>query len=223
MANYYCKPYNTGTASTDPGFPIVTTADVNNASFPRGTVQQTYDFIIQGYLEALSSIQDKPAIVTRMSRPAVEGLLGKTYIFMGNYNAALPLLNDAIAHVTANGQTAFYNYNQTFAANGAFMPINMITGPNSPGQLMNDMREAVVSKVYGIFSQPSPAGLTLTPQATALYGASDLRLKFYTNRNPDNSTNIGGRLRKYGVNYGRYGLQLADLYLLLRRMQSAVE
>ncbi|RAJ08879.1 SusD-like starch-binding protein associating with outer membrane [Chitinophaga skermanii] len=216
MVNYYCKPYTAATAKTDLGFPIITAADITGSGFQRGTLQQTYDFIIEDLKDALGTIQAKPLIVTRMSRPAVEGLLGKVYVFMGDYNAALPLLNDAIMHVTANGQTSFYNYNETFATNGSFMPIDYNYGPQSPGQNMNDIREAVVSKVYnaGPYVPLSPSGLVLTPEAQALYGASDFRLRFYTNRNPDNANNAGGRLRKYGMQYARYGVQLADLYLL---------
>jgi hypothetical protein len=172
--------------------------------------------MIQDYKDALESIAERPAIVTRMSRPAVEGLLGKLYLFMGQYNDALPLLKEAIAHVTANGQTSFYNYNQTFATGGSFLPIDANSGPTSPGQMVTDVKEAVVSRIFNVgqYTQYSNSGLVLTPQAAALYGPSDLRLKFYTTRNPDFTQNAGGRLRKYGVQYARFGLQLADLYLL---------
>lgn len=216
MVNYYGNPYKASTAATDLGFPYNTAADINQTSFPRGTLQQTYDLIIQDYKEALLSIQDKPLFVTRMSRPAVEGLLGKVYMFMGKYSEALPLLNDALAHVTANGQTSLYNYNQTFGTGGSFLPVDVNYGPQSPGQNVNDVQEAVVSKIYncGPYTQYPNSGLVLAPQAAALYGANDFRLQFYTTRNSDFTPNAGGRLRKYGVQYARFGLQLADLYLL---------
>lgn len=218
MAGHYCKPYNAATAATDPGFPLITEADVNTRSFPRGTVQETYDFIIKDLTDALVSIPVRQPIVTRMSKPAVEGLLGKVYLFMGRYNEALPFLNAAISSVTANGQTSFYNYNETFAPGGAFLPVNTFSGPNSPGQNQNDFREAVVSKVWSSGSYSGNVtgnnGLVLTPQAAALYGSSDFRLLFYTDTNSDMTPNPAGRLRKYGVSYSRFGLQLADLYLL---------
>jgi len=47
-----------------------------------------------------------------------------------------------------------------------------------------------------------------------LYGPTDWRLLFYTSNNPDGSPIPNGRLRKYGVVYSRFGLQLSDLYLL---------
>jgi hypothetical protein len=218
MANYYCKPYAAATAATDLGFPIITVADVNQTQFPRGTVQQTYDVIIKDLQEALLSITVKPQIVTRWSKPAVEGILGKVYLFMGKYNEALPLLKAALADVAANGQTRLYNYNQTLAPGGTFLPVTSYSGPsNSPGNVQNDLTEAVISKVFssGSFSgnQTGNDGLVLTPQAQALYGAGDLRLLFYTNKHEDNSVNAAGRIRKYGVSYSRWGLQLPDLYL----------
>lgn len=222
LANFYCKPYVATTAGSDPGFPFITEANVNITNISRGTLQGTYDFIIKDLTESLVDIPMKQTYMTRMSKPAVEGLLGKVYLFMGRYNDALPLLKAALADVAANGQTALYNYNETFATGGAFLPISANSGPNAPYVRQTDVKEAVVSKVYncGAFAgnQTGNDGLVLTPQAQALFGASDLRLKFYTNKLMNNSPNPGGRIRKYGTAYSqafaRFGLQLSELYLL---------
>lgn len=216
MVNYYCKPYNSATAGTDPGFPAITKADVNAADFKRGTVQQSYDFIIADLKEAIQSLPVRSLLVTRMSRPAAEGLLGKVYLFMGKPADALPYLESALEQVNANGSSVLYDYNKELAPGGSFLPIDIMNGPKGPGQNPSDIREAVVSKVWncGPYSQYSSRGLLLSPQAAALFGASDLRLQLYTNRNPDNTPNAGGRLRKYGMQYARFGLQLPDLYLL---------
>jgi starch-binding outer membrane protein, SusD/RagB family len=218
LANYYCRPYLASTAGTDPGFPYTTEPNISNNNFSRGTLQQTYDFIIKDLTEALQYIPAKQVFVTRMSKPVVEGLLGKVYLFMGRYNDALPLLKAALADVAANGQTILYNYNQTFGPGGSFLPISTFSGPQSPGQNPTDLTEAVVSKVFNSGSYMGNTtgnnGLVLAPWAQALYGSGDLRLLLYTDKNPDFSTNAGGRLRKYGVAYSRFGLQLSELYLL---------
>src|SRR5258708_29678211 len=39
LINYFGKPYNASTAATDPGFPIITAADVTATHFSRATVQ----------------------------------------------------------------------------------------------------------------------------------------------------------------------------------------
>lgn len=219
MANFYCKPYVASTASSDLGFPIITIADVNVSKYPRGTLQEFYDFMIKDLTDALTDIQVKPTIVTRWSKPAVEGFLGKLYMFMGRYADALPLLKAALTDVAANGQTTLYNYNQTLAPGGSFLPINPTNGPaNNPGNLQNDLTEAVVSRVYysGVYNgnYTGNNGLRLTPAAQALYGPTDLRLQLYTNKNEDNSLSSANRIRKYAVTYSRWGLQLSELYLL---------
>lgn len=218
MVNYYCKPYNGLTATVDPGFPIIKDADVTQQVFSRGTLQQTYDFIINDLKEALLDIPLKQSSLTRMSKPAVEGLLGKVYLFMARYSDALPYLESALQQVTSNGQTSLYDYNIELLPGGSFLPVDQNYGPASPGQLSYDVKEAVVSKVFysgaNNGSLTGNDGLVLTPEAAMLYGSNDLRLMFYTDRNPDNSVNAAGRIRKYGVNYSRFGLQLSELYLL---------
>jgi len=218
LASYYCKPYNVSTAAKDPGFPIITTADVNIAAFARGTVQQTYDSIIRDFSDAIPTLPLRQPSQTRMSKPAAEGLLGKVYLFMGRPQDALPLLNDALSVVTSTGAATLYDYNATFGPGGSFLPINSFSGPQSPGQNFNDTKEAVLSKVFGSGSYSGNItgnnGLVLTANAAALYGPNDFRLLFYTSNKPDGSPNAAGRLRKYGVQYSRWGLQLPELYLL---------
>ncbi|WP_089896923.1 RagB/SusD family nutrient uptake outer membrane protein [Chitinophaga arvensicola] len=218
FVNYYTKPYQAATAATDPGFPIIVKADVTQQHFDRGTVQEIYDFMIKDLTEALPDVPAQPRIATRMSKPAVEGMLGKVYLFMGRYQDALPLFSKALADVAANGTPVLYNYNREFAPGGTFLPIDPTFGPQGPGINRNDLKEAVLSKVF--YNGPytgnmfATDGLVLMPQTAALYSANDLRLLLYTNKNMDGSINAGGRLRKYGVTYSRWGLQLPELYLL---------
>ncbi|NML40700.1 RagB/SusD family nutrient uptake outer membrane protein [Chitinophaga sp. G-6-1-13] len=218
LINLYAKPYQAATAGTDPGFPIITQTDITATIFKRGTVQEMYDFIIRDLTEALPDLPVVPAIRTRMSKPAAEGLLGKIYLFMGRYSDALPMLNAAFNDLGAGGAT-LYDYNLTLGTGGSFLPMDPNIGPaKGPGNSYIDLTESVLFKVYynagyngNLYGNN---GLVLTPQTAALFGASDLRLRLYTNKNPDGSLNPGGRLRKYGVKYTRYGLELSELYLL---------
>ena len=216
--NYYAKPYLASTASTDPGFPIIDKPNIAIANYTRATVQAVYDFIIKDLTTAVTSLPVKAKIQTRMSRPAVEGLLGKVYLFMGRYKDAASLLQAALADVAAAGVPVLYDYNVTFGPGGSFLPISDVSGPASPGQNYNDLKEAVVSKVFynGSFAGNffGNNGLVLDPKAAVLYGPTDWRLLFYTSKNPDGSLIPAGRLRKYGVKYSRCGLQLSELYLL---------
>jgi len=220
LVNYYCKPYTAATAGTDMGFPLITEPDVNTPVFNRGTLQQTHNAIIQDFTDAIAALPETPAIKTRMSKPAAQGLLGKVYLFMGRPADALPLLKSALASITASGMSTLYNYNTTLAAGGSFLPVNPSVGPlNGPGNNNADLKEAVVSKVFYSgrynFNVTGNNGLILTAEAAALYGPNDKRLLLYSNINTDREViTVGGKLRKYGVQYSRWGLQLPELYLL---------
>lgn len=218
LINLYAKPYLASTADKDPGFPIITEANVAATKFNRGTVQEMYDFIIKDLTEAITDLPLKPLVRTRMSKAAAEGILGKVYLFMGRSKDALPLLNAAFNDLGNDG-AKLYDYNVTLATGGSFLPIDATTGPiNGPGNNNTDMTESVLFKVFanGRFSGSMYGnnGLQLTPETTALYDSTDLRLKLYSNKNYSGSAASGGRLRKYGVKNSRFGLELSELYLL---------
>lgn len=211
--NYYAKPYLASTASSDPGFPIIDKADATVMEYSRASVQAVYDFIIKDLKDAIGALPVRvPAIRTRMSRPAAEGLLGKVYLFMGRYNDALPLLEAAFTDLKLSEQVTLYDYNLTFGPDGSFLPIDDFSGPNSPANNYNDLTEDIVTKFFA--ASVAYSGVVLAPSAAALFEPGDLRLKFYTTNNPDGSPNAYGRLRKYGTSYSRFGLQLSELYLL---------
>jgi starch-binding outer membrane protein, SusD/RagB family len=218
LINTYGKPYVASTAATDPGFPMITTANVSVSGFQRGTVQEMYDFIIKDLTSAIVVLPAQNASLTRMSRAAAEALLAKTYIFMGRYSDALPLMQAAFNDVAASPiKVKLYDYNVEFGPGGSFLPIGYY-GPNGPGNNYNDFTESVLAKVYACGSYTGNGfgndGLVLAPATAALYGPTDLRLQLYAANNPDGSPNPSGRLRKYGVQYARFGVELSEMYLL---------
>jgi hypothetical protein len=216
--NFYAKPYLASTAATDPGFPIIDQPDIALTNYTRGTVQGMYNFIIRDLTTAIVSLPVKAVSRTRMSRPAAEGLLGKVYLFMGRYSDAEIQFSAALADIATAGVPTLYDYNVTLGPGGSFLPIDPTLGPASPGNNYTDVTESVVFKVFynGGYqgNQFGNDGLVLTSQAAALYGPTDLRLLLYSKTNEDGTPNPGGRLRKYGVQYSRFGLQLPDLYLM---------
>ncbi|KUJ60385.1 hypothetical protein AR687_18250 [Flavobacteriaceae bacterium CRH] len=218
LVNLYAKPYKASSAATDLGFPVITTADATLKTFERGTVQQTYDFIISDLTQAITDLPLQNTIRTRMSKPAAEGLLGKVYLFMGKYTEALPYLNAAFNDLQASSTTPkLYDYNVEFAAGGSFLPIDSYSGPNAPGNNKNDLTESILSKVcYNPFSGNGPGinGSAISNETAALYEPGDLRLNMYSATYQYGDTNPYGRLRKYAAQYTRFGLELSELYLL---------
>jgi hypothetical protein len=217
--NIYGKPYLASTAGSDPAFPLIMEADNSATDFKRASVQGSYDLIVKDLTEAISVLPVENVVHTRFSRASAEALLAKVYMFMGKYSEALPLLNTAFTDA-ASFQTPvrLYDYNVEFAPGGSFLPISSYNGPNGPGNNYNDLTESVLAKTYQGGEYDGNGfennGLVLTPAAAALYGPSDLRLNLYTDAAPSGVPNFGGRLRKYGLKYVKFGVELSDMYLL---------
>jgi hypothetical protein len=219
LVNIYGKPYLASTAGSDPAFPLIMEASTSATNFKRASVQECYDLIIKDLMEAMPSLPVENMVHTRMSRAAAEALLAKVYMFMGKFSDALPLLNSAFSDVASfQMPVRLYDYNVEFAPGGSFLPISSYSGPNGPGNNYTDLTESVLDKTFmgGPFDGNGfeNDGLVLTPAAAALYAPSDLRLLQYTDMNADGTPNAGGRLRKYGLLYIRFGIELSEMYLL---------
>lgn len=219
LVNYFTKPYNAASAMSDPGFPIIKDADITVKTFSRGTLQETYEFMISDLTKAIADLPIDPVIQTRVSKAAAEAMLGKIYLFMGRYADALTMFNNTFNDMAKmKTQPALYDYNQTLAPGGSFLPISPFNGPNSPFTNVTDVKESLwAAFTYaGAYSgnQFPTDFLTIPAKTVGLFSANDWRLKLYTNVQSDFSTPIpGGRLRKF-QKYIRIGVELNDLLLL---------
>jgi hypothetical protein len=212
LIQYYGKPYNPSTAASDAGYPIVTDADVTLSEFKRGTVQQVYDFIIKDLTEAIPSLPSESTSRVRMTKAAAEGILGKIYVFMGSFNEALPHLNASIAGLSSGSiPLGLHNYNDTFAPDGEFQPIT-IFGPTYP-ILPND-KEIVFGKQFVNSNTFFNNEFVLSPNASALFGSSDLRLNFYSPSAFFAENYPAGMLRRVSPSNTQIGVIVPDLYLL---------
>ena len=72
-AQIWCPAYDKVTAATDLGMPLRLDPDMNYPS-ERSSVAETYRQIIDDLRKAIGLLPDKPAILTRMSKPAALGL-----------------------------------------------------------------------------------------------------------------------------------------------------
>lgn len=213
LINYYGKPYNEVTAATDPGFPIVKEADINEVKFSRATVKEVYDFIIDDLIEAISVLPSQITHRRRMSGIAANILLAKVYMTMGKFEEALPLLNSAFTGISSSDvPLQLYNYNIVFQPDGLFQPISSM-GPNSPYAWVNS--EVVFMKeTYNVWAFWYDE-LVLSPQASSLYKSSDLRLKFYSAASYFGDIYPLSMLRRIGRGNSEIGVILPEFYLLL--------
>jgi tetratricopeptide (TPR) repeat protein len=212
LINYYGKPYNAATAATDPGFPIITKADITATDFPRASVQAVYDFIISDLTAAIAELPAGGVTHRlRMSKTAAQGILAKVYMFMGKYDLALPLLNEAISSLPASKVvTQLYNYKVRFVPGGDLMPTGNISYPTAP-----NVEENVFVKQFSNQYVSTSNVLLLKPETVALFSAQDLRRNWYLNTPQSGTTPLpNGMLRKRGLTVSYFGLTVPDLYLL---------
>lgn len=213
LINYYGKPFNNATSSTDPGFPIITTADVTETKFTRASVKEVYDFIIKDLTTAIPALPAQTTHRLRMSKVAAEGILGKVYTFMGRFGDALPQLNAAITDMASGTiPVGLHDYNVNFGPGGSFLPIGLF-GPNYP--TIVDDKENLYGKQFIDYWTFVNNEFVINPQTVALYDPADLRLNFYTNTPAFGGyTYPAGMLRRSGPVGIQYGVQVPDLYLL---------
>jgi len=212
LINFYGKPYNSQTAASDLGFPIITEADVTEDDFMRATVQQVYDFIIDD-LETAIPVMNNSEDRLRLGKGGAEALLAKVYVFMGEYENALIMFNDAFNSFDMSSlEIDLYDLNLTTLPGGVNEP--GFFGPNSPPAI--DNIEIVYYKNLVNLNSILSSDVLLSSEAAALYGSNDLRFtKFYTNEEffgpPFSVPNVYRRLGPASINTG---IDIKDMYLL---------
>ncbi|MVT09603.1 RagB/SusD family nutrient uptake outer membrane protein [Chitinophaga tropicalis] len=225
LINMYGKPYQAATAATDPGYPIVTVADVTQTKFTRASVQEMYDFIIKDLTEAIPDLPVTIRTRARMGKTAVEELLGKVYVFMGRFELARTLLDAAVTDLAGTGagttltNMGLYDLNVTMIQGG--------TWGYNPTVVASTYFNAVPNQGYYTeyiaCRQVSTNGwsfnaseFTLSPQAAQLFSSTDKRRNFFTTRPYGVTTAypLAGALRRNGPLSLQNGITIAELYLL---------
>jgi hypothetical protein len=215
LVNYFAKPYNPQTASTDLGIPILTTADAGASNFKRSTVKEVYEFIISELNSAISDLPVRTVNRARLGQTAGYYLLGQTYFWMGDYPNALAQLNLALTSIPNHtvGVT-LYNYN-------TLMPTWTTTGQawlganKFPAQTLSN--ENIYLKTMSLNFATARNTVYLKPSVYSLFSANDQRKKFYFNNSTTNAITAPGlpgqqRNAPISVNWGP---NLADLYLMI--------
>ena len=108
LVNTYCLPYSEQNASSL-GLPLKQTTSYEEA-MERATLQQTYDFILVDLDEAAKTANTAIAKNKRwwVSRPAVEAMKARVYLFMQDYDKAATHAAEALK----SGDAQLDDYNQ---------------------------------------------------------------------------------------------------------------
>jgi len=213
--NLYGQPYNAVDSSTDPGVPLITDNEVNIPSFTRASVQEIYDFIITDLTTAIP-LMTKIGVGERirMSRGAAKALLAKVYVYMGRYNDAIPLFDEALLDFQEGTETRLYDYNQSTLPGGVHFDNPVVVPYIFPTENTENPFFRGISN-FNTFVN----AVLISPEVSSLYSPSDLRLNYFASRNingfpftppfpvPDVYVNRGGLFENRGI-------KLADVYLL---------
>jgi len=119
LAQLFAPPYSTGDADQQPGIPIRLESDINE-KLVRGTVQQTYERIVQDLKEAVNLLPESVSVTSRPSKTAALAMLARVHLSMEDYvqaqdnaSAALQRKSDLLDYrmIITTSQTPFSRFN----------------------------------------------------------------------------------------------------------------
>lgn len=191
LAQLFAPVYDANTAATDMGIPIRLRPGVDEIS-ERATVQETYDRIISDLNEAVPLLPENLQTPNRNRpcRPAVLGLLARTYLNMRNYEMALEY-----ADLSLQLHDQLMDYNDLGTAR--FTRDNIESLYNSP-----------LGMGYRHFTTAYPNTRIDTTLFNS-YGETDLRKRVFFNANLNTYRNSYG-----GQTYAFGGIATDEIYLI---------
>lgn len=105
LVTFYSKPYNAGTAASNPGIPYVTEPEtVVNKQYSRGTVAEVYENIEKDLLEGLPLLNDASYKVPRyhFTRSAANAFASRFYLYKKDYERAVQYANASVPDLLPN-------------------------------------------------------------------------------------------------------------------------
>jgi hypothetical protein len=196
LAAQYAAPYDAATAASLPGVPIRLTSDVS-ARVPRGTLQQAYDRIFADLAAARPLLPSVSAYKSRPTVTALQALLSRVCLSMGDYTRA-GLYADSV-----------------LAADPALIDYNILNPAASrpfPRALPNGTDEVIFYAAQAAYSFNNSAAATFVDSNLyRSYGDGDLRKTlFFRQLTPGNfkfKGNYAGTLLYFS------GLATDEMYL----------
>lgn len=174
LVNQYATQYDSATAAQDPGVPLLL-APTYTQKLNRATVKAVYDQILSDLGSSVSALPGLPAFNTDPSRTAAYALLARTYLYMGNYPAAL-----LYADSTLQLQNTLLDLRPYGNASSPFVYLGM--------PLSNQNPEVILMKA----ADNEDAPILLSPELLNLFSPDDIRFQAFA---------IGGELLE---NYNGY-------------------
>lgn len=160
LAQTFCKPYDTSSATANPGIPLRLEPTVTS-HVDRGSVQQTYHQIIsdlKGSLRYLPLTQDYK---TRPTRWAAFAVLARVYLSMNDFN------------------TAFQYADSCLQSNSVLLDYNSVTGSETLGMPAFIQNPEVVLYCFNAATDLGPEVARIDTALYASYSENDLRKSLF--------------------------------------------
>jgi tetratricopeptide (TPR) repeat protein len=200
LLNNYAKPYNSATAATDLGVPLLLVQTVSQ-SLSRASVQAVYNQIIADLTAAIPALPNSQAYNMLPSKVSAYGELARCYLYMNDYANAARYADMALA------------VRSTLNDLGA---ITAITTTNYPLRSVDP--EILLSKVpYNGSVSFAPTALRLNEELLGLLGTRDQRYNLFTVPAATINTSYTGRYfyRERAIGETRnYGPNVPEMMLI---------
>ncbi|WP_343675293.1 RagB/SusD family nutrient uptake outer membrane protein [Chitinophaga sp.] len=157
LVNEYAKPYNSGTASSDLGVPLVLTPDLNQ-QLNRATVAAVYSRVEADLKTAVRSLPNASAYNTLPDKAAAYSLLARMYLLMSDYTNAGTYADSALLLQSTLKDLA-----------------TMTSFPYRKSD-----PEIIFGKIAASYNTYSPNILRLSSEMLSLLGTTDQRYKWFT-------------------------------------------
>jgi len=202
LTQEFARPFDPITAGQDKGVPLKLNSNVNQKA-EMGTVKQAYDQIISDLRMAEELLPLQQQYKTRPSKKAVQALLARIFLVMGDYRQAAGYADRAI-----QGNPQLLDYNTLNAAASKPFPADYPVGAGNPEVLYY----AIFPRL-AFFSQTAQT-IRINEQLYQSYGAGDLRKRILFNDRGNGVVNFRGSYSGSGLTTQFSGLAIDEVYLI---------
>ena len=97
LVNFYAKPYDPASASTDPGVPLKLVPYVEDLDFKRASVEKVYDQIVEDLKNAIECLEGiQMSSFFRVNEYAARTFLSRVYCYMGKWELVPALCQEVL-------------------------------------------------------------------------------------------------------------------------------
>lgn len=224
LAQFFAKPYNSATAKTDLAIPFANEANTTAKEFNRATVEEVYDFVIKEMEDNCKYLPVETTFNLRMSKASGYTLLGRAYLYKGDYEKALENLDIAFSAMKSSSSdiVGLFDYNVKMkewgfnpAAPWAFA---LASYPYPNRANYKESMYTLQASVPGLFYFYNPSTF-VKDEYINKYGTTDLRRNFFAKKSYTGIDEYP-KYRKIQQTTVNMASSVPDLYLMLAECEA---